>query len=645
MGGELDINSMNSMISDKEVESVELFTKEELNEIENGTIDESLNSLTVEEFLNPDNPGSKFKDLATKMIVRSRVVSVLSAGNIPNREIKTIVIDSSPDELNKEAFEKLKTTLFKEAANKIMTVNKIVNSMRLDLADRAPEDAQKSRISSMLAEIMNAEKVDICFLVDCTGSMKPYIDEVKQTLNKIADKLKLKFKSFELRCSFVGYRDHADLKHRIVLLPFSNDIEQFKSFVTDIRAGGGGDLCEDTFGGLEQVCNLDWSNPSRILLHISDAPCHGKQFHDESVNDDYPDGDPRGLQLSDLLRCLIKKRISYYFAEINKSTAKMVQEFNKELARQNSKKIKLFKLPSVGDLTELIAKTIMKTIKDTKTLVPTKKQETKNIELSIEPIDWSLDKFKKVNAVLYQAPYSGDLNELKTKPIDFKESNIELNIADKPFDKGSLRYAYAAQANIGTDEAPNYKKLVVKQSLFKGDEFNTLKYFKDLTENQVVSTFLAKKFFELTKPQKSLRFIDVSIIYVPERNEYYSVEEFIEGEFVKWISNDGVINEDIYSCTLDAFSHWSYEATRNYLIVTDLQGALVDNKEYILTDPAITSPDDPDRFANTNLGAEGLKDFFSSHQCNHICRKLGLKKHEFQTLPDREETDLMTKLN
>lgn len=31
-------------------------------------------------------------------------------------------------------------------------------------------------------------------------------------------------------------------------------------------------------------------------------------------------------------------------------------------------------------------------------------------------------------------------------------------------------------------------------------------------------------------------------------------------------------------------------------MVSDLQGTLVDNKEYILTDPAITSADSPDRF-------------------------------------------------
>ena len=50
------------------------------------------------------------------------------------------------------------------------------------------------------------------------------------------------------------------------------------------------------------------------------------------------------------------------------------------------------------------------------------------------------------------------------------------------------------------------------------------------------------------------------------------------------------------SCTLDAFSHWTYVITEKYLIVSDLQGVLVDKKDYVLTDPAITSAQSPDRF-------------------------------------------------
>ncbi len=95
---------------------------------------------------------------------------------------------------------------------------------------------------------------------------------------------------------------------------------------------------------------------------------------------------------------------------------------------------------------------------------------------------------------------------------------------------------------------------------------------------------------------------------------------------------------------LDAFSHWSYQATDEYLIVTDLQGMLIENKEYILTDPAITSPEGHDRFSSTNLGIKGVQKFFETHKCNYICKHLNLKKHKYQSRPDREYSSMMTRL-
>jgi hypothetical protein len=75
---------------------------------------------------------------------------------------------------------------------------------------------------------------------------------------------------------------------------------------------------------------------TRVLFHICDAPCHGRDFHNGS-NDQYPDGDPRGLKIDKLLANLASKNIDYYFAEINSSTAKMIDEFNKILLKNQGK--------------------------------------------------------------------------------------------------------------------------------------------------------------------------------------------------------------------------------------------------------------------------------------------------------------------
>ena len=64
------------------------------------------------------------------------------------------------------------------------------------------------------------------------------------------------------------------------VLPFTTDLQAFKSFVGSVRATGGGDAAEDVFSGIEAAQALAWEAGSRILVHVADAPCHGCEFHD-----------------------------------------------------------------------------------------------------------------------------------------------------------------------------------------------------------------------------------------------------------------------------------------------------------------------------------------------------------------------------
>ncbi len=98
---------------------------------------------------------------------------------------------------------------------------------------------RQHKISQLFYDLKNAEKVDICFLLDCTGSMSSYIMQAKAVINDVVSRLKTKFKDFELRCSFVGYRDHCDGDARITVFPFSSGLDSFRSFIDSVTATGG----------------------------------------------------------------------------------------------------------------------------------------------------------------------------------------------------------------------------------------------------------------------------------------------------------------------------------------------------------------------------------------------------------------------
>ena len=125
-----------------------------------------------------------------------------------------------------------------------------------------------------------------------------------------------------------------------------------------------------------------------------------------------------------------------------------------------------------------------------------------------------------------------------------------------------------------------------------------------------------------------------------KNNRYYNVEELLPDyeRFQKWNTNAGYVNEEKYSSTLDAFSHWTHDFTDGYLLVCDLQGCTKEDS-YILTDPAINCSDskEPNKFGNTNLGDFGIEMFFRTHSCSDVCKSMNLKrnKHMRPSLKER----------
>ena len=89
--------------------------------------------------------------------------------------------------------------------------------------------------------------------------------------------------------------------------------------------------------------------------------------------------------------------------------------------------------------------------------------------------------------------------------------------------------------------------------------------------------------------------------------------------------------EDVPQC----FSHFSYEVTDGKKLVCDLQGVWNDNDGFVFTDPVIHSGAGRSRSrgragrrtrnGKTDKGLVGIDDFFKTHSCNSLCRRLGLR--------------------
>ena len=209
--------------------------------------------------------------------------------------------------------------------------------------------------------IIDNSSLDVAFMVDCTGSMSKYINQTKENIEFIVNSIKEEFEN-KVKIAFVGYRDHGDGDNRIECLSFTEDVGEFKEFVEGIKATGGRDRTEDVLGGLEAVTNLTWTCKNKVLIHVADAPQHGSRFHDLGKKADrYYDKEPRGLKVEILLDKIKLLNVKYFFAKINSSTDKMVNEFNRTAGYNLVKNINL-KSPDL--IAHLVLKSITQTLGD-----------------------------------------------------------------------------------------------------------------------------------------------------------------------------------------------------------------------------------------------------------------------------------------
>ena len=125
-------------------------------------------------------------------------------------------------------------------------------------------------------EAPTPKNVDICFVVDATGSMGDEINYLKEELMELMLRSSEMVPCSELRLSTVFYRDVHDA-YTAIHAPFTSRFEDAVDFVHKQSAGGGGDYPEAVDAGLnESIEKLEWSSKAlaRLCFLVLDAPPH-----------------------------------------------------------------------------------------------------------------------------------------------------------------------------------------------------------------------------------------------------------------------------------------------------------------------------------------------------------------------------------
>uniref|UniRef100_A0A0G4F0N5 VWFA domain-containing protein n=1 Tax=Chromera velia CCMP2878 TaxID=1169474 RepID=A0A0G4F0N5_9ALVE len=223
---------------------------------------------------------------------------------------------------------------------------------KVHLASEVGSRSVQQSYAHYMGQAAEKTKVDLLVVIDATASMQPWIDAVKSTVSEIFRKAASLDDAYDLRFGILAYRDVHDGQGHFQSYDFTTRPEELETFLHRLRASGGGDLCEDVMGALVKAFHPDctpftWrDDPSvtKTLIHILDAPAHGRQFHGPSVAkysnyDSHPEGITsfKGIDsgitvemsADQILSCLRMDGVNYYIFMVTDEPLHMVRQFKK----------------------------------------------------------------------------------------------------------------------------------------------------------------------------------------------------------------------------------------------------------------------------------------------------------------------------
>jgi len=226
---------------------------------------------------------------------------------------------------------------------------------------------------------------------------------------------------------------------------------------------------------------------------------------------------------------------------------------------------------------------------------------------------------------------------------------VSVQWAPKPFAKGSSRVAFhatvryepaALQQHAKEEELQHQHQqgseaAVLKEVVGQGPEACLLKC-REALSCHAAATSLALSFNELIRPHTAvtLHFVQNMLIRLDHRPDqpYMTWEEpIVVGHWEKYNNNSGMclpcpsLTTGTDHSAVQAFSHWTHSMSGGRLMVVDCQGAYDQAQQrFTLTDPAIHCVSLL-KYGGTNIGKKGFARFFKTHQCNDICRAVGIE--------------------
>ncbi len=205
-------------------------------------------------------------------------------------------------------------------------VDTIINSLSEPLIDIKEIEIEVMNILIVIRNetiiIETKTSLDLLFIVDLTGSMGPYINEIKKNLIYIMKRIIDQSPGIDIYLGFIGYRD---IYEKYIDLDFTKNYSYIENQISGVFASGGGDFPEDVAWAFERALEKDWKSDAKFIVFVADAPGHGRKYgpYDEV----YFNGIPGRKEIEESVKELAENNVSMFCFRIHSITDKMFSIF------------------------------------------------------------------------------------------------------------------------------------------------------------------------------------------------------------------------------------------------------------------------------------------------------------------------------
>ena len=171
-------------------------------------------------------------------------------------------------------------------------------------------------------EIQASTSLDLLFIVDITGSMKPFLEEIKEKIIQIIDGIVISCPGININLGFIGYRDFYE---NYIDIDFTEDYVSLKDTIFNVYTSGGKYYYpdEDLAFALELALNKTWKSNAKLIALVADAPGHGLKYGGHEVDKSFP----KRREIDEMIMEIFGKGISLFCLNITRKTDIMFQVF------------------------------------------------------------------------------------------------------------------------------------------------------------------------------------------------------------------------------------------------------------------------------------------------------------------------------